>query len=234
MAITSQAQRPFLPSSRLRPTCRNDRARAPRRNAPSPAPGTACSIRLLCLLRRWPDPVIVVAKCIERRKPWIAVTVEEDQFAAIAREGVTDWSMPAPRADRRHGVLPCRHRSRWQWDMGQRCPFAPSPTVPAQSQLRRFLHHRETPGYTWVPYEFFGPANAFLIAAIFSGAMHASLLPDLQARTAGSKSQPRGSKIIPSATPSLASHCFHQRIHEELAIVLRKEIFRFAACRMRL
>jgi len=64
------------------------------------------------------------------------------------------------------------------------------------------------PGYTWVPYAFLGPANAFLIAESFSGAMHPSLDPGLQARTAGSKSQPSGSKIIPSATPSRASHVF--------------------------
>ena len=30
----------------------------------------------------------------------------------------------------------------------------------------------------------------------------------LQARTSGSNLQPRGSEIMPSATPSLASHCF--------------------------
>src|ERR1035441_7296542 len=46
------------------------------------------------------------------------------------------------------------------------------------------------------------------MAATFSGAMQPSLWPLLQASTAGSKSQPIGSEIILSATPSFASQRF--------------------------
>ena len=43
------------------------------------------------------------------------------------------------------------------------------------------------------------------MAATFSGAIQAWLWPLLQASSAGSKSQPIGSEIMPSATPSFAS-----------------------------
>src|ERR1035438_9827656 len=46
------------------------------------------------------------------------------------------------------------------------------------------------------------------MALIFSGAMHSSFWLALQASTTGSNSQPRGSDIMPSATPSFASHRF--------------------------
>ena len=64
------------------------------------------------------------------------------------------------------------------------------------------------PGYTCTPFEVLGPPMAFLIAATFSRVRHASLRPCLHVNTAGSNSQPSGSKIMPSATPSSASHFF--------------------------
>ena len=54
----------------------------------------------------------------------------------------------------------------------------------------------------------FGPAIAFLMAAAFSGARHAPAFVPLHASCSGSKSHAIGLKIIPSATPSFASHRF--------------------------
>ena len=57
-----------------------------------------------------------------------------------------------------------------------------------------------------------GRPVAFLMAAALSGAQAGVALPlPLHASISGSKSHARGSEIMPSATPSFASHRFMQR-----------------------
>ena len=79
--------------------------------------------------------------------------------------------------------------------------------------------------------ESFGPANAFLMAARSSPAQCSlSSGPLLHASTAGSKSHPIGSEIMPSATPSLASQLLHQRVHEELAFAVGEKLVHLRLC----
>src|SRR5208337_3456350 len=73
---------------------------------------------------------------------------------------------------------------------GPKMPLVLRASSPGIGRVSAIPASYRKPGYTWVPYEFLGPAKAFLMAAIFSGAMQPSLWPFLQASTAGSKSQP--------------------------------------------
>src|SRR5262245_42332635 len=67
------------------------------------------------------------------------------------------------------------------------------------------------PGYTWLPFESFGPANAFSIAAACCDERQPSFfVPPPHTSVFGSNLQARVLKIIPSFTPSLASHALRR------------------------
>ena len=86
--------------------------------------------------------------------------------------------------------------------------------IGSQRQQTRYAAFRRNTGIVEEPWVDLGAVavlragEGFFMAEIFSGAMQPSVLPGLQAKTSGSKSQPRGSDIMPSAMPSLASHLF--------------------------
>ena len=63
------------------------------------------------------------------------------------------------------------------------------------------------------------------MAAIFSGEMQESVCPALQARTAGSKSHPRGSESSVGDSVFCVA-ALHQSVHENLAIIVREQLIR--------